>query len=295
MKSVFPEIRKNLESHLNGSKDVADFAVIDNSLDALIQIPSEPFPVELIESIYRTGRRAEALILLTRVTPGTSVDHFLLDLLDKEAGQDYSREWFAAADIMLLEHRPGLVHSLLKRLAFQGYVVVCDPGVTCRYRGVGLRSGGDYGPSATKSTFPPWPYYALRVKDGLVTDGPVAVSYTRRIARDFAEANIGRNPNDSIYPPKPSTKDRFGYVAAAAPGINMAIADDESLPIIWTTKEDYRAESERFESDVRTRYRNLIQQLRDLGFLSPDEFNDVSVLNLNIVVVDQRSVRTPLQ
>ncbi len=162
-KFALPEIRKNLESHLTGIKEEPDFAVIDNSLDALIQIPGEPLPVDLIDSIYRTGRRTEALILLTHVTPGTSVDHFLLDLLDKEAGQGYSPEWFAAADIMLMEHRPGLVHSLLWGLAIQGYVVV------------------------------------------------------------------------------------------------------------------------------------LIQQLRDRGFLTPDEFNDVSTPRLKIVVEDQRSEKTPLQ
>ena len=77
--------------------------------------------------------------------------------------------------------------------------------------------------------------------------------------------------------------------------IRALVVDDESLPIIWTTQEAYRTESDKFEADVRARYRNLIQLLRDRGFLSPDEFSDVSRLNLSIVVEDQRSVRTLLQ
>jgi hypothetical protein len=74
----------------------------------------------------------------------------------------------------------------------------------------------------------------------------------------------------------------------------MAVLDDESLPVIWTNKEAYRAQSEKFESDVRMRYGTLIQQLRERGFLTPAEFDAVSTPKMNIVVEDQRTNKTPL-
>jgi hypothetical protein len=271
LRETFPEIRKNLEAHMSGTKNNADFAVIDNCLDALIQTPAEPLPVDLIESVYRSGRTAEALILLTRVAPGQQSDTFLLKLLDEEAGQGVSREWYAAADIMLMEHRPGFVHSLLKGLVMDAHVVVCDPGTTCRHVGIGSGSAGDFVAGARAADLPPWPIYILQTNAPLTSlrqadsANGVSISYRRQVVQDPFLATRMRAPNESHYPPNPSTRDRFRYIAAAAPGIVLYMQDDETLSLIWTTKEAFRSESEKFETDMRGRYQKIIEQLRDRG------------------------------
>jgi hypothetical protein len=297
--SLLPQIEKNLESHLPG-RDEGDQAVIDTSLDALIQLQSATVPLDVIESVYRRGRTPQAMILLAQSRPGPPLDEFLLKLMDEEAGQGVGREWYAAADLMLMQKRPGLVASLLRGLHIQAYIVVCDAGKPCRHQGVGSGGIGD-GPGfgGRNSIYPPWPYYSLStVNAGLMSrtpvlfQGPVSLTYNRGVASTFPSLVYDRF-REQRYPPNPTTMDRLRYISAAAPTVQVSIHGDEDSPVSWKDIETYRAESQRIQDDLRNRYTKLIEQLRDAGLLSLSEFDSVTAPPLNFITVDQRSAQTP--
>jgi len=298
--SALPQIQRNLEAHLKDS-EVGDYAVIDTSLDALIQLAGATLSLDIIESVYRRGRTPQALILLARSQPGPQFDKFLLKLLDEEAGNGVALEWYAAADLLLMQKRPGLVASVLKDLRIQSYIVVCDAGTNCMHLRIGGDSSGDGGPGLG-SIYPPWPYYTLSTVNGglpsnlapgtpILFQGPVSLTYNRGVASTYP-AIVYRN-KQGRYPPNPSTMDRLRYIAAAAPTIPMTIRGDEDISLFWKDIDAYKAETERFQNDLRGRYIKLVEQLRDAGLLSAPEFESVKTPPISFTIDDQRSVRTP--
>jgi len=89
-------LQNNLGAHLGGH-DILDDAVIDATLDVMIQSSGSAPPLELLQSTYAV-RPAQSLILLSRILPRQAADVFLLTLLNQEAGKGRGLEWFGAAN-----------------------------------------------------------------------------------------------------------------------------------------------------------------------------------------------------
>ena len=188
----------------------------------------------------------------------------------------------------------GLAGSLLKGLHIQSFIVVCDTGKPCKHPRLGSGSVADGG-FGGRSIYPPWPYYSLITVNGpgtaVLFQGPVSLTYNRGVASVFPA--IVYRKNERRNPPNPSTIDRLRYISAVAPTIPISLRVDEDYTLFWKDIDTYKAESERFQNDLRGRYMKLVEQLRNTGLLSSSEFDSVQTPPVSFAVDDQRSVQTP--
>jgi len=241
-------LEANLKAHLNGP-GILDDALVDATLDALIQVGGNAPPLALLQSVY-AARPAQGLILLSRVFPRPPVDAFLLTVLDEEAGKGRGLEWFAAANMLIRDRAPGLAASLLKDLQIQAVVVVCDRGSTpCSRTNLGHRSVGDGG-GPRLSGLPPWPLYNLVSQNSaldspgaaLLISGPTSIAYRRNILPAGIAPDTANYPRDSETrtPPSPTTAERLLYLEK--PNLELII-DDRHTPRGYCRHNDLKASS----------------------------------------------------
>lgn len=74
----------------------------------------------------------------------------------------------------------------------------------------------------------------------------------------------------------------------------MPIRNDEERAIVWENKAALDAAVESFKADLRARYSQLIDQLRNTGLLTMEEFDRLATPRINITIEDLRAVKTPL-
>jgi hypothetical protein len=293
-------LQANLRAHLN-RQDIVDNALIDATLDAMIQVGGNAPPLELLQSVYSI-RPTQGLILLTRVFPRPPANAFLLTLIDTEAGNGRALEWFAAANMLIRDRDPGLAAAILKGLQIQAVVVVCDRGQPCTRQDIGSGSIGD-GFGLPAPGLPPWPIYSLGTYSPLLTNagsailssGPVSIAYLRNVLQAGTSPGPGYpRRSETRTPPSPTTAERLTYIAALAPGLQIPIQDNETRSLVWQDKETVAKDVEDFRQDIVQRYSTLVQRMRATGHLSATDAEALAKPNLEITIDDRRSVRTPL-
>jgi hypothetical protein len=85
------------------------------------------------------------------------------------------------------------------------------------------------------------------------------------------------------------------YVAAAAgPKLKVPIKEDETQEIQWRSRQDYAVRVAQFRQNIVQRYSTMIGEFRSAGLLSAEEAATLAALNLEIVIDDLRSNKTPL-
>ena len=202
-------------------------------------------------------------------------------------------EWYVAANLLLSRRAPGFVSAVLSDMAIQAVVVLCDAGRPCTRGRLGTNSIGD-GIGYISPGFPPWPTYELqkRSQTTVFLSGPVSMGYSRYVTREGSRPRIiGESRTQD--PASPSTADRVAYMIAAAPSLQLSIRD-EDRSVIWQDKATLDAAIASFEAEIRSRHARSIDQLRDAGLLSSEEFAKVSTANIRMRIVDLRTVKTPL-
>jgi hypothetical protein len=292
-----PVLQRNLASRISGST-WQDEAVTDTTLDALIRTGANDLPFSLIESVY-PRRKAQALILLPRARVEPALDAFLLKLMHEKAPDGLGTEWYVAANLLLARRVPGFASAILSDATIQALVVVCDADRPCPPGVFGRRSIGD-GIGLASPGFPPWASYELQINPGprapVFITGPVWMGYTRFVSREgWRPPHIGESRTQS--PSSPSTANRAAYLSALAPDLkpNLQLTiRDEERSVVWQNKAAFDAVIESLQADIRSRYARSIEQLRDAGLLTSEEFAKVSTANVNMRIVDLRAVKTPL-
>jgi len=294
MRDLEPQIRKNLEAHLQ-QRAWQEQLVVDTALDAYIQCGIDSLPLDLLQSLYSRSP-SQVLILLSRPErpKDPAVDAFMLKVLNQEGRPGI--EWFVAADFLLSHGTPGFLASSLRGLKIRGTVLVCDAGKECmRNHGAGF--GGSNPGSSLDPGYPPWPVYTLARR----LDAPVRipgrpssnVGYHRGLE---AEGVHWCSPSamgaDAFLPPTDS--ERLSYVAAAAGSLQLPLKGDETLTVQWRSRSAYTTAVDQFRQGIVQRYSDMLRQLQGAGLLTPDEAAALATPRLEIVVEDKRTVRAPL-
>lgn len=315
LRELEPELRANLEASLAaartpvfGEEGVWNQMVLDATLDAFIQIGSDALPVDLIESVYAMRPDSGFILLAEPSRPESTVDPFLLKLVDDKGGDRTGMTWLAAADVLLTRHAPGLVAAVLWNLTFTAQVLVCDrpspagvptgpvplpfvshsDGNACVARGTGYAGSWSTGGSA--AGFPPWELYRL------ASPGPAnSVLFVRgaTAATSMAYRRYVGPPEMPEWGPR-TTADRMAIVAAAAPGVPLPDIDGKTLSLWWQDDAAYRAAVEQFRAGLTHSYSEMIRALRADNLLTDAEVAELAVPHLEITVRDSRSHPTPL-
>jgi hypothetical protein len=287
-----PLLIRNLVAHISGTT-WQDEAVMDASLDAMIQSGADDLPFSLVESVY-PRRKAQALILLPKVKPDPALDRFLFELLHEKSRDGMGTEWYVAANLLHQRNVSGFTAAVLEDMTLQGTVLVCDKGQPCDRNG---RVGGIiYGDSGgyLATGFPPWVTYAIQKGVGSsrntfpLVPGPVPMGYSRYVGREGSRPGfIGESRRQT--PPNPSTADRMRYIV-----VDVTLLSDEVRQVIWENNSALDAAVKAFKSDLTKRYSQLLDRLRKVGQLTAEEANRLKTPKVNITFVDLRAVKTPL-
>jgi hypothetical protein len=303
LRELEPQVRQDFEAHLN-VKSVQDEMVLDATLDAFIQFGTDSVPVDELESLY-PRRHVQALILLAEPTlPRAEVDRFLLTLVNQKDGAWSRMEWFAAANLLLSHHAPGLVAVVLRHLTFTENVVICDagsspeeapvfdPGSTVCAPFPPAGYGVSWSGTSADPSFPPWAGYQWT--NGwespppgatVLIEGPTTVAYARHLG------GLGAPESD---PRPPETAQCLAYVVAAAPQLRIPNLEEQRLTVIWRDEAAYRGVVEPFQAGIVQKYAAMIQQLRDAGLVSADDAAALAVPHVELRVADRRSKKTSL-
>ena len=294
MRQLEPQLRKNLEAHLN-TISFQDEIVLDTTLDAFIQFGEDALPIDLVQAIY-ARRHAQGLILLSEAgRPQAAVDHFMRTILEKHsetaAGQQ-GFEWFAAADLLLSHRATGLVASVLRDLRITGDVVICDSETNCATKRLPYGIGGSIPSGGPYPGYPPWPKY------GVVNPGPDAtvfiqgptplttMAYRRHVESD-PTATFSSVSESARRPP--TTTERMTYVAAASPQLRIPSLEGDTLKFIWRNNPDaYDEALTTFKQSIVERYSTMIRQLRAAGILTATEATALEIPFLDIRIDDKR-------
>jgi len=306
MRQMEPLLQKNLEQHYQG-KTLLDEAVVDQTLDAYIQISGSP-TVDLLKAVF-SRRPSQSLILLSRIPASPSVDSALLELLLTQEGRGTGVEWYAMADLLLAHRAQGFAASLLRNIKLTGRITVCDPSdcekMMLSVSGPPMGVGGEgMLPVVSVPGAPPWPIYTLRrvfdhqaipsFSTTIVASGPVTIAYNRRVGA------AGSSPSEQqssygwqVVPRIPTVADRLKYLSAL---LSLANVPDEfevrSVP--WMGTDNFIAEIARLRENIRQKHTTLLQLLRANGVLSAQEAADFPEPLIEISVSDVREVKTPL-
>jgi hypothetical protein len=302
MRELEPQLRKNLEAHLN-PRTLQEQLILDTTLDAFIQFGSDSLPFDLLQSIYSRKPEPALILLAAPNRPKPQVDEFLLKVLNEESGRP-GLKWFAAADLLLNHRAPGFVAAILRDLKISGRVLICDSARNCvRKDSPGGIAGSIFG-SLLEPGYPPWPNYLL-VKPNMASPLPpvhfirgpdfsTSMAYIRYLEGDGGHSGCPLC-GFSALTTAPTTKDRMTYIAAAAgPNLRTPIKDDERLEIQWRNRQDYRAKVAQFRENITQRYSTMIGELRNAGLLTAEEAAMLAVPTVEIVVDDLRNNKTPL-
>jgi len=296
MRDLTPLLKSNLETHLRVNPwQAQNDAVIDTSLDALIQFENSPLPIETLRLLYQR-RPAQALILLSRLPSTPVVNAFLVSLTEQAAGTRNGGDWFAATNLLLARQSPGLVPALLRKLELRGNVTIVDP----RPAGLGSGTFVSYGlpPGVTQPLvqgFPPWPTYVLEPgsnngNGSVLASGPIPVIHQR-----FVVTNGSVQLTTVGVERRPTPAEQLIYLGAAAPNVRIPIRAEASLEIQWNGLASYTADVEKFRQYFLDGHSALIAEMQRLGYLRPEQAVAFARPNLKIGIVDRRSTRTPLQ
>jgi len=294
MRQLEPQLRKNLEAHLN-TISFQDDIVLDTTLDAFIQFGDDALPIDLLQAIY-SRRHAQGLILLSEPSrPPVAVDRFMRTIVEtnsaSKAGQQ-GFEWFTAADLLLSHHATGLVASVLRDLRITADVLICESETNCATNNRPYGIGGSIPSGGPFPGYPPWPRYGVvnPAPDATVfIQGPTSfttMAYRRHVEPD--PAATFSSVSESFRRP-PTTTDRMTYVAAAAPQLRIPSLEGETLKFIWRNNTDaYDAALTTFKQDIVQRYSVMIRQLRAAGLLTAEEATAEEVPFLDVRIVDKR-------
>jgi hypothetical protein len=301
VRNVEPLLQKNLEAHLQG-QTWQDDIVIDATLDALIQGRLNPLPLNVLEAVY-DRRRAQALILLSRMPTGSQADAFLFKRLRlDEYTPIFRTEWIAVANLLLERKASGFVATLLRGMVIDARLVVCDPGALCSTDRNILSGTLHFGDKVSSQGFPPWTGYFLSprpeseaVRGTVLASGPTVVTYSRSVA----PAGEGRPRPGPEFQSQISYRIngsalRIRYLAGAAPGLQKSLQEDETRMIYWSSNERFVLDAELFRQNILDRYASVVEQLQQRGLLTSAEATELALPFVSLTVKDARSVRSPL-
>ncbi len=281
LRQFVPELHQIVLSRL-GDETLAGHAAVSVALDALIQL-KQTADAEALSAIYEK-RPIQALILAS--LGDNSRSPFLRGVIDTAEAED----WFAAANLLLVDDRPALTRALLDGLRITAVLYLVPPGGGVSGGGGGGLSIG-CGGTAMAPGLPPWAAYDLTdyANPGMtvLSTGPVPIYYRRILAPagqtpGFCDSSRS-GPNDT---------DRMTYIAA------VADLEPDQLPLrahnqssrVWTTNERPAAEITRIREDLTRRYTALLQLLVTQKLLDAESARTMTPV-IEIEIEDRRSSR----
>jgi hypothetical protein len=279
LRQFVPELQHVVMSRLTDESQ-AGHAAVSIALDALIQL-KQAVDADTLGTLYEK-RPVQALVLAS--FGGKSRTPFLLEVMGTAEGEN----WFAAANLLLLDDRSALTRTLLGELTISAVVYLVNPGGGAaggRAAGMSVGCGG----IGMAPGLPPWAAYDLSSYGSpgmtVLSTGPVPIYYRRVLAP------AGQTPAfcDSSRS-GPDDADRMAYIAAIA-GLQpdeLPLRADNQSSLVWTSERQPIAEIARIRADLTRRHAALLQLLVTRNLLDAETARTIAPV-IEIVIEDRRS------
>ena len=279
LRQFVPELRQVVISRLSDETQPGH-AAVSIALDALIQL-KQTIDAETLGALYEK-RPVQALVLASFASKSRT--SFLLDVIATAEAEN----WFAAANLLLLDDRAALTRTLLGELTITAVVYLVNPGGGA----AGGRAGGmsvGCGGIGMAAGLPPWAAYDLSSYGSpgmtVLSTGPVPIYYRRVLAP------AGQTPAfcDSSRS-GPDEADRMAYIAGAA-GLHpdeLPLRADNQSSLVWTSERQPVAEVARIRENLTRRHASLLQLLVARNLLDAQSAQTIKPV-IEIQIEDRRS------